>query len=50
MQKELMTCLEDQQDMQFEKLGPDLDARVLGRGTTEAKAWADAARRLRSVK
>ena len=29
--------------------GPDLDARVLGRGTTEAKAWADAARRVRSV-
>jgi hypothetical protein len=30
--------------------GPDLDARVLGRGTTEAKAWADAARRMRNVK
>ncbi len=30
--------------------GPDVDARVLGRGTTEAKAWADAAHRLKSVK
>ena len=45
MQKELMTCLEDQYDMQFEKLGPDLNARGLGPGTTEAKGWADAARR-----
>jgi hypothetical protein len=27
--------------------GPDVDARVLGRGTTEGKAWADAARRLK---
>jgi hypothetical protein len=26
--------------------GPDVDARVLGRGTTEDEAWADAARRL----
>jgi hypothetical protein len=25
--------------------GPELDARVLGRGATEAWAWADAARR-----
>jgi hypothetical protein len=30
--------------------GPDLDARVLGRGATEVKAWADAARRMRNVK
>jgi hypothetical protein len=30
--------------------GPDLDARVLGRGTTEAKAWADAALRQRNLK
>jgi hypothetical protein len=26
--------------------GPDVDARVLGRGVTEDDAWADAARRL----
>ncbi len=26
--------------------GPDVDARVLGRGITEDDAWADAARRL----
>jgi hypothetical protein len=26
--------------------GPELDARVLGRGATEARAWADAARRV----
>jgi len=26
--------------------GPDLDARVLGRGTTEDRAWADAVHRL----
>ena len=30
--------------------GPDLDARVLGRGTTEAMAWADAAHRLGNVR
>ena len=30
--------------------GPELDASVLGRGTTEAQAWADAARRLKIVK
>jgi hypothetical protein len=26
--------------------GPELDARVLGRGATQAQAWADAARRV----
>jgi hypothetical protein len=30
--------------------GPELDAGVLGRGTTEARAWADAARRLKTAK
>ena len=30
--------------------GPELDARVLGRGTTEEQAWADAARRLKTAK
>jgi hypothetical protein len=27
-------------------VGPDLDAEPLGRGTTEAKAWKDAARKI----
>ena len=26
--------------------GPELDARVLGRGATEGRAWSDAARRV----
>ena len=30
----------------FVYAGPDSDARVLGRGTTEAQAWRDAALRL----
>ena len=30
----------------FVYAGPDSDARVLGRGTTEAQAWWDAALRL----
>ncbi len=30
--------------------GPDLDARVLGRGTTEDRAWADAARGLSNAR
>jgi hypothetical protein len=30
--------------------GPEVDASVLGRGTTEAPAWADAGRRLRSAR
>ncbi len=34
----------------FVYAGPDLDARVLGRGTTEGEAWADAARRLGNVR
>jgi hypothetical protein len=29
--------------------GPDLDLAELGRGHSEAKAWTDAARRLRNV-
>src|SRR5262249_5417054 len=30
--------------------GPELDARVLGRGATEARAWADAARRAETAR
>jgi hypothetical protein len=30
--------------------GPDLDARVLGRGTTEAMAWANAAHILENAR
>jgi hypothetical protein len=30
--------------------GPDVDARVLGRGVSEDEAWADAARRLNHVR
>jgi hypothetical protein len=29
---------------------PELDARVLGRGATEARAWADAARRMANAR
>ena len=34
----------------FIYIGPDLDARVLGRGPTEAEAWADAAHRLKNAR
>jgi hypothetical protein len=30
--------------------GPDIDARVLGRGITEAQAWADAVWRLKTCR
>jgi hypothetical protein len=42
--------IQTQRGCWFIYAGPDLDARVLGRGITEAKAWADAARRLRNAK
>ena len=34
----------------FVYAGPGLDARVLGRGTTEAQAWADAVWRLKTCR